>query len=426
MQQQTCSLAAALELAYDESAFCIFREQRSGLWYIRTNAEIHNNGLFVNLNGFESQVLMDFRQVFDDCTGKYRILYEELGGKGVEDIEVALQEIFLKDLYKALSAFAVPEFFAGFNELCKPELIRKQEKPAAEPPQLTKLLDTIKPAALAYFAKLSEFIKGNYGAAQISGLTAAGAPLSGEKTWESFAALLQMVLDIKSAAEKPAASESPQQTAFVKQMYEIILSKPHMPEYIAAFAVLQCTGSVIGKKATPAITRDLICLWGLNRKLFRILKEENFSDSYAYTASRLLPEAIACSKLPMQAKATAAYIELQQLFSYPEAFVITGLNTFNNVRWFGKEQMTDALNITTLIQALCCSGAEEQAAVRTLYKDLMNAKEKAAFNADTFLKAFVPVKKTKKAAAAKTANPRAKEAAKTAEKPEVRSKKQKK
>lgn len=101
---ETCSIAEGLGLENKADHFTIFREQRSGLWYIRQNQNIVRDGLFIHLQGYESQVYLDFYQVYDH-DGLYRKLFESLEGRGVPDIELRKKELFLAPIHHAFSRF---------------------------------------------------------------------------------------------------------------------------------------------------------------------------------------------------------------------------------------------------------------------------------------------------------------------------------
>jgi glycosidase len=98
------SLAESLQIRNTSDYFTIFREQRSGLWYIRENAGLHLQGMFVQLHGYESQVYLDFYQV-QDTDGLYRKLYESLNGRGTYDIELRKKELFLQPIHRAFKRF---------------------------------------------------------------------------------------------------------------------------------------------------------------------------------------------------------------------------------------------------------------------------------------------------------------------------------
>jgi hypothetical protein len=95
-------LGEALGLHKDDEHFCIFREQRSGTWYIRRSYELFQDGLFIHLNGYESQVFMDIYEVAENEFGHYATLTDTLAGRGVADIERALQEVVMEPLHRSV------------------------------------------------------------------------------------------------------------------------------------------------------------------------------------------------------------------------------------------------------------------------------------------------------------------------------------
>ncbi|MFW5727437.1 MAG: alpha-amylase family glycosyl hydrolase [Spirochaetia bacterium] len=98
------SLADSLQIWNAPDHFTIFREQRSGRWYIRENRALHSQGMYVQLHGYETQVYLDFYQV-QDSDGLYRKLYESLNGRGTYDIEMRKKELFLQPVHHAFKRF---------------------------------------------------------------------------------------------------------------------------------------------------------------------------------------------------------------------------------------------------------------------------------------------------------------------------------
>src|SRR6056297_2404535 len=98
------SLAEGLQIFNEYNFFTIFREQRSGKWFIRENTALHQQGLFIHLHGYESHVYLDFYQV-QDTDGLYRKLYETLDGRGIYDIELRKKELFLEPIHLAFKRF---------------------------------------------------------------------------------------------------------------------------------------------------------------------------------------------------------------------------------------------------------------------------------------------------------------------------------
>ncbi|MBN1349022.1 alpha-amylase, partial [candidate division KSB1 bacterium] len=93
------TLGQGLTLSERPDTFCVFRDQISGLEYIRNCKKIHEQGLFVKLDGYQYHVFINFREVRDREGEPYRQLADYLGGRGVPGIEEALTEIFLQPVH---------------------------------------------------------------------------------------------------------------------------------------------------------------------------------------------------------------------------------------------------------------------------------------------------------------------------------------
>ncbi len=99
-------LGKALGLRADHGRYCLFRDHRSGRWFIRESLELCERGLYVELGGYQSQVFLEFREVRDNQYGHYAQLCDELGGRGVEDVEEAIRDVALRpllDLYAGIA-----------------------------------------------------------------------------------------------------------------------------------------------------------------------------------------------------------------------------------------------------------------------------------------------------------------------------------
>ncbi len=125
------TLGAGLQLTDRQDVYVIFRDQISGLEFLRRSSDLHHNGLYVELDGFKYHVFLDFRQVEDNAYGHYRQLYDYLNGRGVPSIDQAMKETFLSPLHQPLrDLFAVdPERLledaagrASFEQLLDPFL----------------------------------------------------------------------------------------------------------------------------------------------------------------------------------------------------------------------------------------------------------------------------------------------------------------
>ncbi|MCP5052693.1 MAG: hypothetical protein GY940_36335, partial [bacterium] len=85
-------LARGLGLTDSDDHFVIFRDQVSGLEYIRSSKEIFEKGLYVVLRAFDRHVFLDFREVEDGIDEEYEELAKTLNGKGVHSIDEMLKK----------------------------------------------------------------------------------------------------------------------------------------------------------------------------------------------------------------------------------------------------------------------------------------------------------------------------------------------
>jgi hypothetical protein len=96
------SLAEGLRLSRGADKFCMLYEQRSGLTFIRPSDEIWDKGLYLELNGYQSQVFTDVYEIADASDGVYASLCRNLAGGGTPDVMASLRQIRLSPLYKEL------------------------------------------------------------------------------------------------------------------------------------------------------------------------------------------------------------------------------------------------------------------------------------------------------------------------------------
>jgi glycosidase len=93
------SLLQGLDLNPAGDHYTIFRDQVSGLEYIRNNAVLAEQGLFLELGAYKRHVFVDFRQVKDNDWHQYDQLNQYLDGRGVHSIEDTLKEIVLQPVH---------------------------------------------------------------------------------------------------------------------------------------------------------------------------------------------------------------------------------------------------------------------------------------------------------------------------------------
>jgi glycosidase len=110
------SLADGLELAVEENRFVIFRDQNSGLQYIRSCGELREKGLYIELKAFKKYVFLEFYEVTDSADALYARVAAMLEGRGVPSVEDTLRRHFLNPLREPFREYLQPGTFQGFSE----------------------------------------------------------------------------------------------------------------------------------------------------------------------------------------------------------------------------------------------------------------------------------------------------------------------
>ena len=96
------TLGEGLGLKNDPNYYYIFKDHSCGLEYIRSGNQLCDNGLYSELKGYQYHTFIDFREVQDTHLGYYGKLCCHLNGKGVVDIEIALQEMIFAPVHLLL------------------------------------------------------------------------------------------------------------------------------------------------------------------------------------------------------------------------------------------------------------------------------------------------------------------------------------
>ncbi|MEI7811750.1 MAG: alpha-amylase family glycosyl hydrolase [Ignavibacteria bacterium] len=110
------NLAQALDLKTQDNYFYIYRDHQSNLEYIRTGEQLSNDGLYVELKGFNYHVFLDFMEVFDQ-SGEYFNLMDHLNGSGTQNIEGLRIELRLVPVHESFMRLFDNELLEDMSEL---------------------------------------------------------------------------------------------------------------------------------------------------------------------------------------------------------------------------------------------------------------------------------------------------------------------
>jgi glycosidase len=433
------SLASALGLAEGGRAasgrmrFCVMREQRSELWFIRRSRELADSGLRLILNGYQCQVFLDFFEVEDDERGLYSAVHDALNGAGTSDFSATVQDVALKELYAALAALVTPELFAWAENLYASShgvsagKAKAARVAAAAAPKATAKADmlaaTAVPAnaiakAFAFYAKTRSLMReaaaeeGLPGDASIrKGLgpearRASRAPSARETkalakkddtAAKAATKRLASSLSVLAALSRGApASKAPADEA--ARLLDAELGLSGAPALALCYAVLDglkplcASGKGIDADASEG-ARRILDRYYLDRKLREALRATGMHGDEAYKAIGLAKALL--PKLGNEGEGSPDPAALLAEFSQDEELrAILGFNVFGGVTWFNKERFEEAARRSALYGTLG-RGDLESARCANL---LMAEAGAAGYSLDALSAALAPAPKQKPAA----------------------------
>ncbi len=97
----TTTIDKALGINFGNNFYYIFKDYVQQLEFIISGSEISSSGFSFHLMGYQRKVLLGFKEVYDS-DGRYKRIYEQLNGKGVDSIERALSEMNLAPFHNSL------------------------------------------------------------------------------------------------------------------------------------------------------------------------------------------------------------------------------------------------------------------------------------------------------------------------------------
>ena len=106
--QRRRTLGEGLGLPNASDDYIVFRDQVSGMEFLRPARELHEKGLQIVLHAYGRQVFLGFRPVHDGAGRPWRRLADQLQGRGVASVEGALHELVLSEIRNPFAALAGP------------------------------------------------------------------------------------------------------------------------------------------------------------------------------------------------------------------------------------------------------------------------------------------------------------------------------
>ncbi|MDR0684071.1 MAG: alpha-amylase [Spirochaetaceae bacterium] len=384
------SLAQALLLRDDPHYFALLREMRSGQWFIRSNKDMFERGLFINLSGYEAQVYLDIYEVEDGDFSTWARLHAELNGAGMKDPKEALEDMLLDeifvpfcDLFRWERVEDARKVFSGESDGPDAETLGAVERFLAAAKELRKE------------AAYDPFAGGKGDGAAVDVKTAVAR-------WEK--ALRAYAASFKDAAAQAGKSD------FAAGLRDGLANGFQLNAFIYGYTVFGLCASIAGKNATGAEAVTLFEFWHFDRKTRECFEELGIDGGAAYRfieIAKAVTRRLVHGKTGVKAEwaksgGTVTALSIAQNVHDSEDFRrLIGVNEWGGVDWFNKEAFEEAL----FYAAAIASGFAGIDAVSTVFTELSGAELKSEYKLPELIKALGGKKSVKKAAAPAAVKP---------------------
>ncbi|MGI5070895.1 alpha-amylase [Treponema pectinovorum] len=340
----TKTLGESFCLSYEDDFYLIMQEQRSNLWYIRKSCGILNDGLFVFLDGFQSQVFLNISQKKDE-DGHLKEVYEFLNGSGTPDLEITWQEIHYKVAYEEFNKF-LDLYFALFENLKTGGKISSKEKTEIQ----TTLENFYKEAN-----KFAQEIEGK----KLSEKTKNRSSKSADKKKAKPHLAIKMIATPKFnlGTQKKFLDSKMCETLFVQKLYKLL---------------------------EPLAKKDFAQKLGLERKIAEKIEKSGFAKDFTEYSAQKISEFIKKAFIFAQVRCDSLKLA-ELLMDSPESSYLAGTNFFDGIKWFNKECTEDSIKMAQEIFMLS-STKKSEPKIKSVFKKLDNAQKNSNYKCQEFLK----------------------------------------
>jgi glycosidase len=381
------TLADSLGLPNDGRYYCIFKDYKTGLEYIRNAKSLVEDGFYAELQGYQYMVLMDWRIVEETPTYQYAQVATSLGGRGVPSIAGAIRELVVEPIRVPFRAIINSDFLTKLAGLRDPKVLSIDKKL----PLLDELFEMLKTLLVA----IREFVGDEFPTDivdMVNEMTEAMAesleePLSDADPIDATQSQIDiMAARIEMNIIKLLEIPTPQ-TPALANLWE---AKGETPALWASW-IIRIILEGIG---TPDQARSWIDEWFLNRIITTTLTDMGMDAGDADKTVFAIKLAVA-EPAPMFAEHHSTPADLlNYALNDRDGQGLLGVNHFQDILWYSGDGMD--LLVLWLVGAGVMSAEDDDArdARETAVASLYNASKRADYQLEK-LKALLkkPAKK---------------------------------
>jgi glycosidase len=334
-------LGEGLGLANDQNKYCIFSDPINGLEYIRNNKEMHEKGLYIELEAYKCQVFMSFREILDNELHQYANLAGYLNGRGVPSIDDAMKELFLQPIHQAYRELVNPGYFQWvISNRMGSEMVLENHL-------------TLKENVLALLNETEEKSKHLFD--EIQHITHAEGEIT--SIVNSMMQCLNASLYLPAFSSRfplPRSRKYSQAMRYldgsIRNTFQWRNGDAYSWGVLIGWLATCAMGKVISDNDYEEISRSWMDEWMLNKILISTFDNLGLDERSSWQAVNLIKLLISHHSWwttmianPKKSDINVTYLMFTKIFSDHDAQIFLGLNRYQAVLWFNKESFEDLL-----------------------------------------------------------------------------------
>jgi glycosidase len=395
------TVGEGLALPADDDQFCIYRDHRAGLEYLRTCRDLVADGLAVELQGYQSMVLIDFRIVRHTEARPYRELAAYLGGRGVPNVDEAMREITLQPvrtpIRELINETMIRRVLAARTSVA-PGTSPASAVGHADPSAAGRadLLDEVERKTVVLVEAIQVYLGDSQSRASRPAVPQSAVPMSASPTSASQAGALTTAADTVIEADSGSVEETTEISpahdpeavriaATVRASLDAILTlpgavpaalQPVMDAISADDAGAATWGGLYSwlivrsldqlEPHLPGQARSWIDEWLLGRLVAAALQGAGVLDMHASQQVTAIKLAVGQAAMFAASGALSADEILEVLLGDPDAQQLLNVNHFQGVVWFNQEGFEKLVQWLVLLAQVNQAASADAAGERPL------------------------------------------------------------
>jgi len=350
-------LKDGLGLRDADDVYYIFRDQITGLEYIRNGRELCQHGFYIELGAYKYHVFMDWREVIDDEQHHYAQIAAYLQGGGVPSMDEAVRELHLRSVHGPFKELVNAGMFKWFTTE------RVRDAAATLNPAVG---DEVEEKATRLFKAIKELIGGTGGEVELA--RSVRADLDAVRQLAVFperfpaptarkyqAAVKTLLANLAGLPEDiPAAKSKARQAPIVRTLPaddKIVWGT------LYGWTFVRSLGKLLDEADFATVSRTWIDEWLLGRIIATALREfgvEEGATLRAVTVIKVLTTQQAWFDVEAKAAQRPAQV-LGALLADEDARRFLNVNLYNGIEWYNKESFEELLAWLMLAEAVVTS-----------------------------------------------------------------------